>query len=214
VRTSPTGDWGPSLTFTVPNGGDATPPALAITSPFGNVGVSVGTIALAGTASDNVGVAQVTWSNDRGGSGVATGTTAWSVASVPLQVGTNVLTVTARDAAGNARQASVTVAYVPPTTTSMMPVPMSPAGSSATGTPTFTWSAVPGATTYHLWANDGVANGRIQYSVSATQAGCASGTGTCSASPGVTVTGRVQWWVRVAAPSGGDWSIGLTFQAP
>ena len=44
---------------------------------------------------------QVTWANDRGGSGTATGTTAWSVSGIALQSGANVLTVTARDAAGN-----------------------------------------------------------------------------------------------------------------
>ena len=35
---------------------------------------SATTIALGGTASDDVGVVQVTWSNDRGGAGSATGT--------------------------------------------------------------------------------------------------------------------------------------------
>jgi hypothetical protein len=41
----------------------------------------------------------VSWSNDRGGSGVATGTTSWSVTGITLQSGANVITVTARDAA-------------------------------------------------------------------------------------------------------------------
>ena len=48
-----------------------------------------------------MGVTQVTWINDRGGSGTATGTTAWTAAGIPLLLGSNVLTVTARDAAGN-----------------------------------------------------------------------------------------------------------------
>jgi hypothetical protein len=43
----------------------------------------------------------VSWSNSKGGSGVATGTTSWSVAAVSLQPGANVITVTAKDAAGN-----------------------------------------------------------------------------------------------------------------
>ncbi len=55
---------------------------------------------VAGTASDNVGVTQVSWVNNRGGSGTATGTTSWN-ASIALQSGSNVVTVTARDAAGN-----------------------------------------------------------------------------------------------------------------
>ena len=59
---------------------------------------------------------QVTWANDRGGSGTATGTTSWSAASVALLSGANVLTVTARDAAGNTSTDTLTVTYNPDTT--------------------------------------------------------------------------------------------------
>ena len=52
---------------------------------------------------------QVTWSSNRGGSGTATGTTAWSVSGIALLSGSNVLTVTARDAAGNTRTDTLTV---------------------------------------------------------------------------------------------------------
>ncbi len=60
---------------------------------------------------------QVTWANDRGGSGTATGTTGWSVSGIVLQSGQNVLTVTARDAAGNTSTDTLTVTYTPPDTT-------------------------------------------------------------------------------------------------
>ncbi len=74
-------------------------------------------LSLGGTASDNVAVTQVTWINDRGGSGTATGTTSWSVSGIVLQSGQNVLTVTARDAAGNTSTDTLTVTYTPPDTT-------------------------------------------------------------------------------------------------
>ena len=45
----------------------------------------------------------VTWVNDRGGSGAAAGTTSWTAADIPLAGGVNVITVTAKDASGNAR---------------------------------------------------------------------------------------------------------------
>src|SRR5439155_1260909 len=61
-----------------------------------------------GTASDNVGVTGVTWSNSRGGSGTAAGTTSWTAGDIALQLGSNVLTVTARDAAGNIGTATLT----------------------------------------------------------------------------------------------------------
>ena len=82
---------------------DGVPPTVDITAPATGATFSTTstTIAIAGTASDNVGVSQVSWSNNKGGSGVATGTTSWSVASVSLQPGANVITVTAKDAAGN-----------------------------------------------------------------------------------------------------------------
>jgi hypothetical protein len=56
-----------------------------------------------------VAVTQVSWTNSRGGSGNATGTTLWSSGSIALLTGSNVLTVTARDAAGNVRTDTLTV---------------------------------------------------------------------------------------------------------
>jgi len=98
-------------TLTVSYTPDTTQPTVAITSPTSSstLAVNTSTTALGGTSSDNVGVTQVSWSNSRGGSGTASGTTSWSVASIALQTGSNVITVTARDAAGNTRTATLTV---------------------------------------------------------------------------------------------------------
>jgi hypothetical protein len=100
-----------SFTWTIVAAADTTAPTVTITGPTSaaTYTASASTITLAGTASDNVGVTQVTWVNSRGGSGTATGTTSWSVASVALQPGSNVLTVTARDAAGNTATDVITV---------------------------------------------------------------------------------------------------------
>ena len=90
---------------------DTTAPAVTITAPTSAATYTATgtTVALSGTASDNVGVLQVTWANNRGGSGTATGTTTWSVSAVALQTGANVVTVTARDAAGNIASDVLTV---------------------------------------------------------------------------------------------------------
>ncbi|HEX9626891.1 MAG TPA: Ig-like domain-containing protein [Acidiferrobacterales bacterium] len=110
-----------------PSTPDTTAPSLSITSPSGATTVTASPITVSGSASDNVGVTQVSWTNDRGGSGTATGTTSWS-ASVPLVSGSNTVTVTARDAAGNASAPrSVTVTYNVPA-----PLPP-PSGSNAVG---------------------------------------------------------------------------------
>jgi uncharacterized membrane protein len=98
------------------SGGDTTPPMVNITSPTTNptYATSSSTIDISGTSSDNVGVTAVTWANDRGGSGSATGTTSWSVTGITLQSGVNVLTVTAGDAAANTGTDTLTVTYTPP----------------------------------------------------------------------------------------------------
>src|SRR5439155_787194 len=91
-------------------GTDTTAPTLTIASPTSNPTFSTSTtlLTLGGTASDNVGVTQVTWANS-GGSGTASGTTSWAASGIVLQTGTNVLAVQARDAAGNTATASLTV---------------------------------------------------------------------------------------------------------
>ncbi len=91
----------PTVSITTPT---PAPTFTATTSP----------ITLGGTASDTIGVTQVTWSNSQGGSGTASGTTSWSASGIALQAGTNVLTVTARDGAGNTASATLTVTYTPP----------------------------------------------------------------------------------------------------
>jgi len=101
--------------------GDSTPPALAFTAPttLTTYTATSAPLALSGTASDNVGVTQVSWVNNRGGSGNATGTTSWSISTIPLQNGTNVITVTARDAAGNVATKVLTVEYTAPADTTL-----------------------------------------------------------------------------------------------
>jgi pimeloyl-ACP methyl ester carboxylesterase len=104
-----------TVTFTA-TVSDTSPPSVKITSPtsgptFGTTG---STLTLRGTATDNVGVTQVSWTNSRGGGGIASGTTNWTASVTGLQSGDNVLTVKARDAAGNAGTATLTVTFTPP----------------------------------------------------------------------------------------------------
>lgn len=68
---------------------------------------------LSGTAADNVGLAEASWSNSLGGGGnqAISGVAAdWSF-NVTLQSGINILTVTARDTSGNTHNAVLTVSY-------------------------------------------------------------------------------------------------------
>src|SRR3989454_2172531 len=118
-----------------PDPADAIPPTVTVTSPVPDPTYSTGTntLTLAGTASDDEGVIQVSWTDSQGGSGTATGTTNWTASDIVLQPGTNVLTVTARDAAGNAGTATLTVNYVlAPTITSISPTSATAGGSAFT----------------------------------------------------------------------------------
>jgi hypothetical protein len=56
-------------------------------------------------------VTAVTWTNSKGGSGTAQGTTDWQVNGIALKEGENVITVSAVDDAGNQGQAVLTVTY-------------------------------------------------------------------------------------------------------
>jgi hypothetical protein len=86
-----------------------TPPALTISSPSSTaISTSAASLVFSGTASDNVGVATITWSTNTGGSGTAAGTTKWT-ATVPLLVGSNNVTIRATDTAGNVSWRSVVV---------------------------------------------------------------------------------------------------------
>lgn len=107
---------GNRLTYSGVVTNDAVAPNVAISSPTAGTTFSttVPLVNLGGTSSDNVGVTLVDWSNDRGGIGSASGTTNWSVTGIPLQLGTNVISVTAYDAAGNGGVATLAVNYVAP----------------------------------------------------------------------------------------------------
>ncbi len=99
----------------IPAPGDAANPTVSIVpAPTGTVSVSAAPYALAGTASDNVAVATVVWSNAaNGASGSAEGTATWAL-GLSLEPGINVITVKAYDTSALVDTDSITVLYTPP----------------------------------------------------------------------------------------------------
>ncbi|WOO41481.1 PA14 domain-containing protein [Rubellicoccus peritrichatus] len=89
----------------LPEGVETELPQVTFTTPTSGTEVfqhTYDSISLSGTASDNVGVVEVRWKNNRGpASGVATGTTNWSVSDIPLERDLNVIQIIAIDAANN-----------------------------------------------------------------------------------------------------------------
>ncbi len=161
---------------------DTTPPVITITSPTSSstFTTSSSPLTLGGTASDNVGVTQVTWANSRGGSGTATGTTSWTAGGIVLQTGSNVLTVTARDAAGNTRTATATVT-LSDTTAPTVTI------TSPTSSPTFATSSSP--LTLGGTASDNVGVTQVTWANSRGGSGTATGTTSWTAGGIVLQTG-------------------------
>ena len=83
-----------------------TPPApplapLVLTVQAPAPTTTASSISLSGTTSGGSGSAQVTWRTDGGQFGSATGSANWTIAAVPLNLGTNLLTITATDSTGH-----------------------------------------------------------------------------------------------------------------
>ena len=92
------------------------------------------------------------------------------------------------------------------------PTTISPSGTMTTSTPTYTWNAVSGASSYWLLVRH--LNGEVvNQSYTAAQAGCASGTGICSLTPAAPLTAGIQygWFVNASNGLGTSaWSDGKT----
>ena len=88
---------------------DMTAPTIALSLPSTDFASARTAVDLTGRASDDVGIASISWTNSLGGGGSIAGAQNWYIPPVPLQVGVNVLTVTATDAAGRTASDSVTV---------------------------------------------------------------------------------------------------------
>ncbi|MBA3938189.1 MAG: hypothetical protein H0X38_12055 [Planctomycetes bacterium] len=161
--------------ITITRTADTTAPTIAITAPSssGTFSTTATTTAVSGTAADAGGLAAVTFADDHGHSGTATGTTAWSIASVPLAVGATVVTVTATDASGNASTAVITITRTADTTAPAIAI-TSPSGS---GTIPVTGLSVVASGT----ASDAGGLASVTWSNSRGGSGAATGTSTWSA---------------------------------
>lgn len=98
-----------TLTTATATGKDTLAPSITIQTPaLRTLSVATASIVVAGVASDNTHVSEVSWTNSSGATGMASGTTAWR-AEVPLIRGFNTIIIRARDAAGNEGWRSLSV---------------------------------------------------------------------------------------------------------
>ena len=118
---------------------DAIIPGVAISQ-----GVMVSTasnpVSLSGSASDNLGLTSITWTNDAtGGSGIASGTGTWFI-PVPLAPGANLVTLAATDPSGNVTNDTIVVTFNPTPGDTISPIVNI---QSPTSAPTLTTSTEP-----------------------------------------------------------------------
>ena len=87
-----------------------------------------------------------------------------------------------------------------------VPVPRAPKGPIAEPTPTYVWTGVAGATTYHLWVADSTGPRLAQTARAAVR--CQASTGRCSITSNVVLApGKARWKVRARNAEGwGAWS--------
>jgi hypothetical protein len=137
---------------------DATAPTISITQPTSSATYTApsATINLGGTAADTGGsnVSQVTYTSDRGGSGTASGTTAWTIPNLSLATGDTVFTVRSQDGAGNLSTPDTLTVTLPVSDLSVVSasLPNGIVGSAYEfclvaqgGTPPYSWSKTAGS---------------------------------------------------------------------
>ena len=199
---------------------DPTSPTVTITTPTSSPTYTAtsSSFSIGGSSSDNFsgpfGVTQVAWSNSLGGAGTCSGTTSWSASGIALSSGQNVITVTARDEAGNTGTATLTVTYTPTPTPVLTTINVTPPSASIAQGSTQQFSAQaldqnnnPMSATF-TWSSSSTAVATINSS-SGLATGVATGSATIIAASG-TISGTASLTVTVASrpiPDTADLSI-------
>lgn len=90
---------------------NSVPVNLKITQPTsaGQMETPDQSVSLAGTAGSSTGIVSVEWDNDRGGQGSASGTDSWTIDNIELELGDNVISVTATDGSGEIASRTIVV---------------------------------------------------------------------------------------------------------
>jgi hypothetical protein len=131
-------------------------------------------ITINGTTSGGSGAVQVSWSSNGGYSGAAQGSSNWTISALPLNVGDNVITITARDAQQNVVARNVTITRQQPAKapTADTTAPSLTIVSPSTANPSTSASSLVVAGTAH----DNVGVAAVTWASSNGGSGTASGT--------------------------------------
>jgi hypothetical protein len=147
-------------------------PTIAITSPAaaGTYTTSSSSVVLAGTATHKSGISRVVWSNSRGGSGAASGTTNWATPPIALEAGSNTISVTAYEPGGQSASRQLVVNYAGAVKDTVGPtlIISSPASTSVLTTAS--------SITLRGFATDNMGVTDVRWLTSSGKSGTASGT--------------------------------------
>jgi len=188
----------------------SSPLLLTIATPPSST--TAASVSLSGTISGENGPVQITWQTS-GASGVAAGSPNWT-ATVPLAVGSNVISITATDSAGHTASQTASVlrqqppAPAPPPPPSPAPPPPNPApGPKDTTAPSLTIT-YPGASVVSTAASTITFRGMATGNVGVTSVTWSNSTGTAG-----TATGTITWTASIPLSSGTNNIVFKAFDA-
>jgi len=143
-----------------------------------------------------------------------TGTCSWT-ANTDLSLGDARWWLRSRNSAGTSTWGSPMEFEVVQSQPSV-PNKISPQGTISTNKPLFQWDAEPVAEEYLIYIRDSQTPSgfTVTQILSKAQAGCGSGTGTCSWTPGTSIIqGEAQWWLRARNDAGtSGWGTPMVFE--
>jgi hypothetical protein len=169
----------------------ASPLILTVQVPVATTTASV--ISLSGTTFGGTGSVRVTWRTDGGSFGGSSGSPNWTIAAVPLNLGTNLITLTASDSAGHVAFQNLSVtrqqSAAPPTPPDPHnPPPPNPPGSPGDLTPPSLLITYPAASIISTAASTIDFQGMSADNVGVTVVTWTNSTGTSG-----TATGTITW---------------------
>ena len=169
-----------------------TAPTVTISTADATVSNSVTSVSISGTAGSSV-VGNQAWTNSLGGSGSVPASSSWTISGVALAVGTNLITVTATNAAGES--ASDAVQFIRAASAASGTLIDEPFDSSPTAPAGWTFSGI--SESYTTVTNSGRAPPSVKF----------DSDGDYLVSPAFSGGTNLQFWLR-ANPSAGTVATG------